>query len=112
MRGGKEAEEHLAKMEADAVYITGARAIYFHENPTTSEVLEEVYHFKQDMRGDYSEDGNIVIIKLRREIDAQRYLLSVANQYNIPESESEQTRDALDGYMRKLKRVLEGEDPK
>lgn len=112
IRGGKEAEEHLAKTEADAVYITGGGPIYFHENPTTSEVLEEVYHFKQDMRGDYSEDGNIVIIKLRREIDAQRYLLSVANQYNIPESESEQTRDALDGYMRKLKRVLEGEDPK
>jgi hypothetical protein len=105
----EEAERNLAMLGADAAYMLGARAIYFHENLTTSEVLEEVYHFKQDMRGDYSDASKLSITILLREIDAQRYLLSVAEQYNIPESESEQTRRALDEYIKKLKRRLDGE---
>jgi len=38
-----------------------------------------------------------------RERDAQRYLLSEAERYNIPKSETAQTRKALEGYLQKLK---------
>lgn len=102
LRGGDEAERHLDSMEVDAAYMTGAGVIMLRHDATTSEVLEEVYHFQQDQRGDYS-DRNAAIMTLLRERDAQRYLLSVAERYNIPKSETAQTRKALEGYLQKLK---------
>lgn len=102
LRGGDEAERHLDSMEVDAAYMTGAGVIMLRHDATTSEVLEEVYHFQQDQRGDYS-DRNAAIMTLLRERDAQRYLLSVAERYNIPKSETAQTRKALGGYLQKLK---------
>lgn len=102
LRGGDEAERHLDSMEVDAAYMTGAGVIMLRHDATTSEVLEEVYHFQQDQRGDYS-DRNAAIMTLLRERDAQRYLLSVAERYNIPKSETAQTRKALEDYLQKLK---------
>lgn len=98
LRGGAEVEKHLDDMSADASQIGGV--IMLREPPTTSEVLEEVFHFDQERRGDYADEGEKT--ELLREIDAQKYLLSVARRYNIPESESAQTRDALAYYERKL----------
>lgn len=100
MRGGEDVERHLDAMNADAAQIGGA--IFLRERATTSEVLEEVFHFDQERRGDYS-DLSAEEMLLRREIDAQNYLLSVAKRYNIPEEETRQTRNALDDYRRKLK---------
>ena len=37
------------------------------------------------------------------ERDAQRYLVGVAERYNIPESVTRQTELALEYYLRKLK---------
>ena len=102
LRGGDEAERHLDSMEVDAAYMTGAGVIMLRHDATTSEVLEEVCHFQQDQRGDFS-DRNAAIMTLLRERDAQRYLLSVAERYNIPKSETAQTRKALEGYLQKLK---------
>lgn len=102
LRGGDEAERHLDSMGVDAAYMTGAGVIMLRHDATTSEVLEEVYHFQQDQRGDYS-DRNAAVMALLRERDAQRYLLSVAERYNIPKSETAQTKKALEGYLRKLK---------
>ncbi len=88
----------------------GGRYILFQDPPTTSEVLEEVLHFKQAMRGDYSDIGGEEMI-LRREIDAQNYLLSVSKRYNIPRSEVEQTRKNLKAYTDRLREITEaGED--
>lgn len=102
LRGGDEAERHLDSMGVDAAYMTGAGVIMLRHDATTSEVLEEVYHFQQDQRGDYS-DRNAAVMTLLRERDAQQYLLSVAERYNIPKSETEQTKEALEGYLQKLK---------
>ena len=102
LRGGEEAERHLDSMGVDAAYMTGAGVIMLRHDATTSEVLEEVYHFQQDQRGDYA-DRNAAVMTLLRERDAQRYLLSVAERYNIPKSETRQTMDALEGYLRKLR---------
>ena len=87
----------------------GGRYILFQDPPTTSEVLEEVLHFKQDMRGDYSDIGGEEMI-LRREIDAQNYLLSVSKRYNIPRSEVEQTRKNLKAYTDRLREITEAGD--
>ncbi len=57
---------------------------------------------QQDQCGDYS-DRNSAIMTPPRERDAQRYLLSEAERYNIPKSETAQTRKALEGYLQKLK---------
>lgn len=96
-------------MDVDAIYVMGAQTIYFHERPSTSEVLEGVFHFKQDMRGDYSEYG-IGLARTLRERDAQRYLLEVAERYNIPEEETEQTRKALEEYLKDLREAGFDED--
>ena len=72
------------------------------EDCTTSELLEEVFHFEQDLRGDYNEVGDMTHISLLREIDAQNYLLSVAKRFNIPSSETDSTISALDMYKKKL----------
>lgn len=100
LRGGEEVEHWLDLRNADA--LTYGDTIMLHSNANTSEVLEEVYHFQQEQRGDYSEydEG---IRKLLRERDAQRYLLSVSERYHIPESETRQTERALDEYLRLLK---------
>lgn len=107
IRGGEEVERHLDNVGADASQIGGS--ILLRGDATTSEVLEEVYHFQQEMRGDYKEyDGDIM--RLLRERDAQRYLLSVSERYNIPESETRQTEEALSEYLRRLKEAGFDED--
>ena len=108
-RGTEEALQHLRVMDVDAIYVMGAQTIYFHERPSTSEVLEEVFHFKQDMRGDYSEYG-IGLARTLRERDAQRYLLEAAERYNIPKEETEQTRKALEEYLKDLREAGFDED--
>lgn len=108
-RGTEEALQHLRVMDVDAIYVMGAQTIYFHERPSTSEVLEEVFHFKQDVRGDYSEYG-IGLARTLRERDAQRYLLEVAERYNIPKEETEQTRKALEEYLKDLREAGFDED--
>lgn len=96
MRGGDEVERHLDSVNADAGHLPGI--IFLRERATTSDVLEEVFHFKQEERGDYSEHDD-ALRELLRERDAQRYLLSVTEQYNIPKSEVEQTKEALSYYL-------------
>lgn len=92
-------------MEADASNI--GDVILLREDASTSEVLEEVFHFKQHKRGDYA-DADEQEMTVRREIDAQRYLLSVAKRYHIPESETEQTKMALAEYERRLDSIEGG----
>ena len=114
MRGTEEAERHLDSLckdgeIVDAAYIPGAKVIVFRKNPNTSEVLEETYHFEQDLRGDHK-DQTLEIMLLLREIDAQRYLLRNAKRYNIPKEESAQTEAMLDYYLRRLKDAGFNED--
>lgn len=107
IRGGSDIEKHLDEMEADASNI--GDVILLREDASTSEVLEEVFHFKQHKRGDYA-DADEQEMTVRREIDAQRYLLSVAKRYHIPESETEQTKMALAEYERRLDSIEGGKE--
>lgn len=100
IRGDKEWEDHLDKMGAGASAV--GDTIILRNDATTSEVLEEVFHFWQSQRGDYSEFDAETMRNLR-ERDAQMYLLDSEEQYNIPKEENEQTKKAIDYYLGKLR---------
>lgn len=101
-----EATRYLNSRNADAATLGDIVAL--RRDATISEVLEEEFHLHQHLRGDYAECqvGEMVI---RREIDAQQYLLDVARQYKIPRVETDQTLMALQRYQNELKELL-GED--
>nr|DAG78604.1 MAG TPA: minor capsid protein [Caudoviricetes sp.] len=99
-----EAEEHLDKLGAGASSLDDA--VLLRPDASTSEVLEEVFHFKQNLQGDYS-DAPVDEMVARREIDAQKFLLSVAERYNIPISETELTKRNLARYESDLREILE-----
>lgn len=103
--GGAEVEKHLDDRGAGASSL--GDIIFLREDATTSEVLEEVFHFKQDARGDYAESSSDEVT-LCREIDAQKYLLSVAKQYRIPKDEIELTKRNLKYYQEQLDEFLRG----
>lgn len=70
-----------------------------------SDVLEEMYHAKQDRENIF---GSVLTdeVLLRREIDAQNYLLSVVDKYKISTDETEVTKANLAKYEEKLKQLL------
>lgn len=107
IRGDKSWEAHLDNMGADAS--TLGDSIILRSDATTSEVLEEVFHFKQHQRGDYSQYG-AEVMRCLRERDAQMYLLDSAKRYNIPEKETAQTRKALAYYLEQLREMGVDED--
>lgn len=99
IRGIDEVEEHLANNGSTASCI--GDAILFSKNATISDVLEETYHFEQNakkMNNDKPGKERLLL----NEIDAQKYLLSVADKYHIPESELAVTRKNLEDYEKAL----------
>ena len=60
----------------------------------------------QDKRHDYGEYPDLIGMR-KREIDAQKYLLSVSEKYKIPESETAETLANLRDYEKKLKIYME-----
>ena len=103
---GEEADKHLGPAH-HASYISGAKIAFIRDDATVSDVLEEMMHAKQDRRGDYK-DLPPYEAWLRKERDAQNYLLSVIEKYKIPESETLETRGNLANYEAKLRDYLEG----
>lgn len=98
-RGTELAERHLKGQGAYASHIGGV--LFFRKDATISDVLEEVYHYHQERGTEYSR-YNADERWLREEIDAKKYLLSVAERYKIPEEETELTRQELQDYERRL----------
>lgn len=100
IRGGEEVGKHLDRVGADASSI--GDVIMLGEDATTSEALEEVCHFGQHRRSDYSE-YSLEITRYLQKRDAQMYLLESTGRYNIPEQEVRQTEEALGLYRGKLR---------
>lgn len=98
--------EYLNARGADAM--TVGKDVLLRKDATLSEVLEEEFHLDQEIRGDYSQ-LSVSEMTIRREIDAQRYLLSVTKDYKIPRIETEQTKAALVDYLEQL-RAITGEN--
>lgn len=78
-----------------------AKTIVFQKRPTISEVLEELFHADQWRNGRLVDDP---ISKIKAEIEAQKYLISVEKRYNIPKGETEQTRRNLKFWEEELKK--------
>ena len=97
IRGGEEVNKHLDKQGAAAAII--GDTILFRDNVCVSEVLEETYHFKQNLI-----ELNVGKPKreLLNEIDAKKWLLGVVDKYNIPRNETEITQKQLKTYERLL----------
>lgn len=101
---GEDVTRYLNSRGADAANF--GEVIMLREDATLSEILEEEFHFNQHRRGDYAECGQEEM-RIRREIDAQKYLLDVAKRYKIPRIETEQTKAALAMYEEELRRLGE-----
>lgn len=101
LRGTKEVEEHLDKMEAAASNI--GDILLFRENVCVSEVLEETYHFEQN-KVKLNNDKKEPLRTILNEIDAKQYLLENASKYQIPRKEVELTQKQLESYKNQLKK--------
>ena len=102
---GEEATKHLAFSGASASYIAGANAAFITDDATVSDVLEEMYHARQDRAkkfGEITED----LVWLKREIDAQKYLLNSAEKYKIPAEQTATTLQNLKRYEELLEAAL------
>lgn len=104
IRGTKEVEEHLARNGSTASCI--GDIILFSKNATISDVLEETYHFEQNLKKMNNRKPAQERLLLN-EIDAQKYLLSVADKYHIPEVELVVTRENLANYEKALEEYYE-----
>lgn len=83
--------------QQNASAVTYGDIIFFREDATVSDVLEEVHHFYQNkagMNAGYSPKQRIIL----NEIEAKEYVLSMADKYNIPEREIELTKNQLKSY--------------
>lgn len=105
-RGTDEIENHLKMNDASASTI--GDVILFRKNVTVSDVLEETFHFKQNLQrrnADKPFKEQIIL----NEIEAKEYVLSCQKKYNIPEEEHEQTIKQLESYRKELKEYYESE---
>lgn len=102
---GEQAVKHLANTHSYAAYLPSLNAAVISDEATVSDVLEEMYHAKQDRCNMF---GSVLTeeVLCRREIDAQYYLLSLTERYKIPESEVELTKKNLEYYKFQLKNLL------
>ena len=104
---GKDAENILGEY-AYASYIAGGENIAFiRDEATISDVLEEMFHAEQDRTQRF---GAVLTkeVLLKREIEAQEYLISVAEKYKIPVEEMNVTKKNLEYYKAELQRLQQG----
>lgn len=106
IRGTKEAEEHLDRMGAAAANL--GDILIFRKDVCISEVLEETYHFEQNLIKMNNDKGE-PLRSLLNEIDAKRYLLDNAEKYRIPRKEIELTKQQLSSYQQILEEYEKGE---
>ena len=99
------ATEYLKARGVDACCL-GRDLIVLQKRPLISEILEELFHAKQFKNGLVIDSEKSRILA---EIEAQEYLISVAEEFNIPKSEQLQTENTLENYKRELKELKKHE---
>ena len=105
---GKEAEKHLQKVGAYASYIPGIEVAFIRDDARVSDVIEEMYHAKQNRSNMFGPlDEPLTLLK--REIDAQKYLIKVQYKYKIPIKETNTTKQNLAYYEGLLQKKQRGE---
>ena len=101
---GEEAEEYLKKQSAHASYLVSFNNAVISDEATVSDVLEEMYHAKQDRLNMFGSVADKEV-RYRREIDAQKHMLGLVEKYKIPDEEVEVTRRTLKYCEEKLKNI-------
>jgi hypothetical protein len=104
IRGTPEVEKHLERVHATASAI--GNVLMFRRNATVSEVLEETYHFKQNLSG-LNDDKTEPIRTYLNEIDAKRYILENAVKFNVSRAEKEAVQRELQYYEELLKKYTD-----
>ena len=99
LRGSAEIEQHLDAMEASASTI--GDALLFRTNVCVSEVLEETFHYTQNLAG-LNDDKGEPLRTILNEIEAKEYVLANANKYKVPRNELELIEKQLAGYKKQL----------
>lgn len=107
MRGTKEVEEHLKNMGASAA--TLGDVLLFNEDTCLCEVLEETYHFMQNMQG-MNNDKPAKLQIILNEIDAKEYVIRNAAKYKLPREELEHMQRQLESYKNELAEYWKGND--
>ena len=73
--------------------------IYFREDMTISDVLEEIKHFYQNISKKFDRYNHKQRTAMQ-EIEAKKYLLKIAEDYDIPIEETEDTKKQLEDYIK------------
>ena len=102
---GEEATRHLAESKAYASYFVGANVAFITDDAAVSDVLEEMYHAYQDRAKMFGEELT-ELVYLKREIDAQKYLLRSIKKYKIPPEETSVTLKNLERYEKRLAEIM------
>lgn len=89
------------------VIIIASDVLFFRKNVTITDVLEETYHFWQNLNG-MNDDVAEPLHTILNEIDAKEYLLRIASDYSIPRRETESTRKHLERYKKQLAEIRKG----
>lgn len=95
--------ERLKENNASAA--TYGDILVFGENATISDVLEETYHFKQNLKK-LNDDKPHELRIILNEIDAKEYLINNAYKFKIPRIETELTQKQLESYKELLEEML------
>ena len=107
IRGTKEAEEHLEKQGAAASIV--GDALIFRKDVCISEVLEETYHFEQNI-AKMNDDKGEPLRSILNEIECENniYWIMLIN-IKIPRNEIEVTQKQLVEYQKQLEKFRKGE---
>lgn len=106
LKGTEEVERHLDAMDAAASTI--GDIMLFRADACISEVLEESFHFMQNINH-VNDDKGEPLRTILNEIEAKEYLLQVAKKYKIPRNEIELTEQQLARYKKQLEEYNKGE---
>ena len=106
LRGTDEVEQHLDKMEANASTI--GDVLLFRKDVCVSEVIEETYHFKQNM-DKVNDDKGEPLRTILNEILAKEYIIKNEKKLKIPRNEIEFVKRQLENYQKQLKKYMGGD---
>ena len=107
LRGTDEIEAHLDRVEANASII--GDALLFRKDVTLVEVIEETYHFEQNINK-LNDDKGEPLRTLLNEILAKEYIIENANKFKIPRNEVEFVERQLKSYQKQLEEYLKAGD--
>lgn len=105
LRGSAEIEQHLDAMGASASTI--GDALLFRNDVCVSEVLEETFHYLQNISGTNDDKGE-PLRTILNEIEAKEYVLASASKYKVPRNELDLIEKQLAGYKKQLEEYEKG----